>query len=132
MAFLKTYAIAFIVFFAIDLVWLGIVAKKLYNRYLGYLLSPSPNWTAAILFYLVFIAGIVFFVVNPALEKGSLVHAIVAGAFFGFVTYATYDLTNLATVKDWPVVITIIDLIWGSVLTASVSGATYWIKTLLR
>jgi uncharacterized membrane protein len=90
-------------------------------------MSDQVNWPAAILFYLVFIGGLVFFVIQPAIEKQSLTYAIGAGAFLGFLCYATYDLTNLATLKNWPLTITVIDLIWGSVLSASVSAITYWI-----
>lgn len=125
--YLKEYGIAFIVFMLIDLVWLVFIARSLYQKYLGYIMSPTVNWPAAIIFYMLFIAGIVFFVIHPALAKQSLQYAVLAGAFFGLVTYATYDLTNLATLKDWPLNITIIDLIWGSTLSASTASATYLI-----
>jgi uncharacterized membrane protein len=125
--YIKLYSIALPIFLAIDAVWLGIIAKNLYAKHLGYLMAPSVNFTAAILFYLIFIAGLVSFVIMPALEKGSWVHAILFGAFFGLICYATYDLTNLATVKDWPVLITAIDLIWGSLISALVSLGTYLI-----
>ena len=123
--FLKLYGISFIIFFAIDLFWLGIVAKNIYQRYIGELLKPDVNWVAAIVFYLLFIAGLVVFVLMPAVEAGSLVKALLLGAFFGFITYATYDLTNLATLKGWPIQITIIDLIWGTFLGASTSTLSY-------
>ncbi len=125
--FLKLYAIALPVFFAIDMVWLGIVAKNFYAKQIGFLMKSNINWPAAIIFYLLFIVGLVLFVVSPALEKHSWMHAVVFGALFGLITYATYDLTNLATMKDWPLLITIVDLIWGSVLAASVSTITYFI-----
>jgi len=128
---LKTLALSYVlttlVFFAIDLVWLGVVAKGLYGRYLGSFLAPNVNWTAAIIFYLLFIVGIFIFAILPAVEKGSVNHAIIYGALFGFFTYATYDLTNLATLKDWPLPIVFIDIAWGSVLTALVSLAGYHI-----
>lgn len=126
-AYAKTYLIALVVFFVIDLVWLGVIAAKMYRKFLGFIMSDQVNWPAAILFYLVFIGGLVFFVIQPAIEKQSLTYAIGAGAFLGFLCYATYDLTNLATLKNWPLTITVIDLIWGSVLSASVSAITYWI-----
>ena len=125
--FLKLYGIALPVFLAMDLAWLGLIAKKFYAKHLGYLMRPDINWTAAIVFYLLFIVGVVVFVIAPALEKHSWQQAMLHGALFGLVTYATYDLTNLATVKDWPVLITVIDLAWGAVLTASVSVITYFI-----
>lgn len=128
---IKVYTVAVSVFLAIDLVWLGLVARKFYADQIGFLLKTNVNWTAALIFYAMFVAGLVFFVINPALEKESLRYALLAGAFFGLLTYATYDLTNLATLKDWPVLVTIVDMIWGSVLAASVSGITYWIVTKL-
>lgn len=127
MALLKIYLVSFITFFAVDLVWLTLIANKIYKKYLGFIMSPSPNWVAAILFYLLYIAGLVFFVIAPALEKKSWSYALFAGMFFGLITYATYDLTNFATLKDWPLKITIIDLIWGSTLGATVSFLTYQI-----
>jgi uncharacterized membrane protein len=123
--FLKLYGISFIIFFAIDLLWLGIIAKNIYQRYIGELLKPDVNWIAAILFYLLFIGGLVIFVLMPAVDSGSWVKALLLGALFGFITYATYDLTNLATLKGWPIQITIIDLIWGTFLGASTSTLSY-------
>jgi len=122
-----SYLLTAIVFFAIDLLWLGVVAKGLYSKYLGNLLSDQVNWTAAIIFYLLFIVGIFIFAILPAVDKASLSKAIVMGALFGFFTYATYDLTNLATLKGWPLTIVFIDITWGAVLTATVSAAGYTI-----
>ena len=127
--FLKLYCIALPIFFAVDMVWLGLAAKNFYAKHIGFLMKANVNWAAAILFYLLFIAGLVVFVVVPALEKGSWVRALLFGALFGLITYATYDLTNLATLKDWPLVVTVVDLIWGAVLAASVSVATYSVAT---
>ena len=125
--FLKLYCIALPIFFAIDMVWLGVAAKTFYAKHIGFLMKANVNWAAAILFYLLFIAGLVVFVVAPAIEKSSWEHALLFGALFGLITYATYDLTNLATLKDWPLVVTVVDLTWGMVLAASVSVATYLI-----
>lgn len=132
MYILKLYLTALVVFFAIDMLWLGVVAKNLYQKYIGYLLSPQPNWIAAFVFYAIYIGGVCFFVIHPALEKGSWQYALLVGALFGFITYATYDLTNLATVKDWPITITLIDLAWGTTLGASVSTVTYFIAKALK
>ncbi len=123
------YAITLPVFFAIDLVWLGVVARDFYRRQLGHLLSAQVNWPAAILFYLVFIAGIVFFAIRPALEAGSGLRALAYGAFLGFLAYSTYDLTNQATMRDWPTLVTVVDLAWGTVLTALVSFLSYQISS---
>lgn len=125
----KLFLIALFVFFLLDMIWLGLVSKNLYQQQLGYLLAPKVNWIAAVLFYLLFILALCLFVIQPAVEKKSLTTAIYMGAFFGLVTYATYDLTNLATIKNWPVFITIVDLIWGTLLSSSVATVTYLIVT---
>jgi uncharacterized membrane protein len=117
----KLYLATLFAFLLIDGIWLGLVARGFYGRYLGYLLRPSPNWFAAVLFYLLFVAGIVLFVVVPASHHESWKRAIVCGAVFGLVTYATYDLTNLATIRDWPLVVTVVDLAWGTSIGAVVS-----------
>lgn len=131
MQFLKVYALTLVIFFLVDIVWLGVISKKLYKEYLGHLMAPNVNWAAALVFYFLFIAGLVFFVIMPAIEKGDLMYAISVGAFFGLITYGTYDLTNLATLRDWPLNITIIDLVWGTFLNAATSGITYFVATSL-
>lgn len=123
--FLKYYSVAFVVFFAIDLVWLGVVAKNMYKEHLGFVMSPNVNWVAAIGFYMVFIAGLIFFALNPAIEKNSVMYAFLVGGFFGLITYATYDMTNLATLKDWPVFITVVDIIWGTVLCSLTTTVSF-------
>jgi len=125
--YLKTFGVAFAAFITIDLIWLVFIANNLYKKYLGFIMRPSPNWIAAIIFYLLYLAGLVYFVIHPATEKGDWKFALFAGMFFGLVTYATYDLTNLATLKNWPVLITVIDLIWGTALGGLVSLITWWI-----
>ena len=122
-----SYLLTTVVFFAVDIAWLGLIAKGLYKKYLGSFLSDKVNWPAAIIFYLLFIIGIFYFAILPAVEKNSLAKAIISGALFGFFTYATYDLTNLATLKDWPLPIVFIDIIWGAVLTGIVSTAGFYI-----
>lgn len=126
--FFKLYLTALPLFIAMDLLWLGVVAKNFYNKQLGFLIGPV-NWASAILFYLLFIAGLVVFVIMPAFQKGSWTHALLFGALFGLVTYGTYDLTNLATLKNWPVLVTVVDLLWGAFLGAFVSAAAYIIVT---
>ncbi|QQR64798.1 DUF2177 family protein [Candidatus Kaiserbacteria bacterium] len=120
------YLLTVPVFFAIDMLWLGVVAKGFYQEKLVNFLGPV-NWTAAIVFYLIFIVGILIFAVIPALQEQSLMKAVVLGALFGFFTYATYDLTNLATLKDWPILIVFVDILWGAVLSGSVATASYLI-----
>ena len=126
MTYLKIFGIALGIFIAIDMVWLTLVAKNLYAKFLGAFMGPV-KWLPAILFYLLFVLGLAFFVIMPAVDRDSLWFVIFAGLFFGFVTYATYDLTNLATLKDWPWQITLIDLAWGSALGALVSTITFLI-----
>ena len=115
------YVITLIVFILIDMVWLGVVAKGFYRKHLGPFMTPKVVWPAAALFYLLFIAGLVIFVVRPALAGGEPLHALGLGALFGLIAYATYDLTNLATLKGWPLVVTVVDLAWGTVLGGAVS-----------
>jgi uncharacterized membrane protein len=111
-------------FFLIDMIWLGVVAKGFYRRQLGGILSSRVNWLAAILFYLLFIFGLVFFVVRPAAIQYFPLDALAMGALLGLICYATYGLINLATLKIWPLVVTVVDLFWGSVLGGSVSLAS--------
>jgi uncharacterized membrane protein len=127
--FLKLYCIALPIFFAADMVWLGVAAKNFYAKQIGFLMKANVNWAAAILFYLLFLVGLVVFVIAPAVERGSWVRALLFGALFGLISYATYDLTNLATLKDWPLVLTVVDLTWGMVLAGSVSVGTYAIAS---
>jgi uncharacterized membrane protein len=115
------YFITLVVFFVIDMVWLGAVAKGFYRRHLGAMMSPKVNWISAMLFYLLFIVGLLVFVIRPALAAGAPLNALFYGALLGLISYATYDLTNLATLKDWPVIVTVIDLIWGTFLGGVVS-----------
>jgi uncharacterized membrane protein len=126
---LKLFLIALPVFFVIDMAWLGVVARNFYRAQLGDLMRSEVNWVAAMIFYLLFIVGLVVFVIGPAVDAGSWMQALGRGALFGLVAYATYDLTNLATLRDWPLTMTIIDLAWGALLAASVSVTTYAIGT---
>jgi uncharacterized membrane protein len=125
--YLKIYVLTVPVFFAIDILWLGYVAKGFYRKNLAFILSPDVNWLAAITFYLIYIVGILFFAVVPALERVSLARAIVWGGLYGFFTYATYDLTNMALIKGWPLKIVVVDILWGMVLCAAVAMASFGI-----
>lgn len=126
---IKIYLIAVIVFFAIDMLWLGVIAKNFYQNQIGSLMKKDINWVSAIIFYLLFVVGIVFFAIYPAIQANSWTQAFFLGAFFGFITYMTYDLTNLATLKNWPLKLAIVDILWGTILATSVSTATYFIIT---
>lgn len=123
--YLKLYLLTVPIFFSIDLLWLGIVAKDFYRKNLIHLLSPQVNWPAAIAFYLIYIAGILIFAVLPGFEKNSLGKTALLGALFGFFTYMTYELTNLALIKNWPFKVVVIDILWGMFLCLSVSVISF-------
>ena len=132
MAIVKQYVVTMVIFFAIDMVWLGFVAKNIYRENIGHLMAESANMPAAAVFYALYIGGILFFVLNPALEKDSITYALMLGAIYGFITYSTYDMTNLATLKDWPLTITIIDITWGTVLNALTAMVSFFIINLFK
>jgi len=123
-SFVRLYAGAIVVFFAMDLTWLGVVAKKFYAEQMGHLTRPDVQWGPAVLFYLIYVAAIVVLCVKPGLERDSVGRAVALGAVFGLAAYASFDLTSLALLKDFPLKVAVVDLIWGTVLTATVSGAT--------
>ena len=124
MKYIKQFIIAFITFMIIDLLWLGVFAWPIYKKYLGHLLVTPPNWPVAILFYILFIIGMIVFVIDEAVLKKSVKFAFRRGALFGFFTYMTYELTNLAVLAEWPLGIVPIDILWGTVLASSVCGIT--------
>jgi uncharacterized membrane protein len=124
--YLKLYAATTAVFFALDIAWLGFVAKGIYQRQMGHLLAENTRWGAAIAFYLIYVAAIVILCVLPAVEKQSVVRALALGAVFGLAAYAAFDLTSLALIKGFPSGIVPLDLAWGVVLTASVSAAGFY------
>lgn len=125
--FLKLFLVALPVFFALDMLWLGLIARNFYRSQIGFMLSDTVNWPAAVTFYLIFIVGLVHFVISPAVEKGLWSAALWNGILFGLVTYAAYDLTNLATAKNWPLLVTVVDLLWGMTLAGSVSFISFFI-----
>jgi uncharacterized membrane protein len=125
------YGIAYlttaVVFLAIDMVWLGFVAKTFYRDRIGHLLAEDFNLVAATGFYLFYVIGIVIFAVAPALQSGSWKTALTMGALFGLFAYATYDMTNLATLRGWPVAVTVVDMAWGTVITGVSATAGYFL-----
>lgn len=127
MQFLTLYFVTIATFVALDGLWLGVVAPKFYRRHLGQLMAERANFLAAGVFYIVFMAGLVFFVLQPALHEGSWSAALLRGAFFGLVTYATFDLTNQAILKKWPWVVTTVDIAWGTFITGAVSTVAFLI-----
>ena len=123
MQLVTAYLATLVVFAIVDTLWLGVVARPFYRAELGDLLAPTVKLWAAVLFYLVYAAGIVVFAVLPAIRAESLVTALVMGALFGFFAYATYDLTNLATLRDWPLRMSIVDMAWGTFITGMTATA---------
>ncbi len=129
---LGVYGLTLGVFLALDALWLGVIARGLYRRELGFLLAEEVRWGAAALFYLLYVAGVLIVVVLPNLE-GALIRTALLGGVFGLCAYAAYDLTNLATVARWPVLVTVVDMIWGTVLTAATAlGGGLAARWLLR
>jgi len=128
------YITSLITMAVLDAAWLGLIAPSFYKKHIGFIMADKPNWYAAIAFYLVFILGVTLFVVYPGWNNAySYIKIALMGALFGLVTYATYDLTNQATLKNWPAIVTAVDLVWGTVLTASVcTVAVILLKTFAK
>ncbi|MFO7814369.1 MAG: DUF2177 family protein [Halanaerobiales bacterium] len=124
-SYIKTYLVAFIIFIGIDFIWLGLVARDFYRDQIGFIMKDNFNMGVAVIFYLIFIVGLVFFVLSKAIAIESWQFALFAGMFYGFITYATYDITNLSTLKDWPTLLSIVDIAWGTVLCGATSYLTY-------
>jgi len=124
---LYTYAAMMGAFLVVDLLWLGVFAKKFYKSQIGEFMKASPNWIAAGIFYALFIVGIMIFCVIPSVEKNSITHALIYGALFGFFTYMTYEMTNYAVIKNWPFTIVPVDILWGVVLTTIISAVGFYI-----
>lgn len=125
MQILVAYLGAAVAFVVLDAIWLGIVAKNFYFTQLAGLLRDKPDLGVAAGFYAIYLAGIVYFAILPALTGGELGRAILNGALLGFFAYMTYDATNLATLKGYPAVLAVVDVTWGTFLTASAAGAGY-------
>lgn len=122
---LALYAISLVVFLGIDFVWLTSMGERFYRPNLGRLMAEKANLPVALVFYLLYVVGVLVLVVMPAVDKGSLVQAILGGALLGAVAYGTYDFTNLATIEGWPVIVTVVDVIWGTTLTAVIAAVGY-------
>lgn len=130
------YGFTVIAFFALDMAWLGGVAKSFYASQLGDMMRRPPRWGVAIGFYLIYILGIVFFasrfgLPSETMPAESIKTAFLYGAAFGFFCYATYDLTNLATLKGWPPKMVVVDIIWGTVLTGSCAAIGVWLTQMV-
>jgi uncharacterized membrane protein len=118
---IRQFLVTFIIFLVIDLLWLGIIAKRFYDEQLGPLLTDNVIWPSALLFYILFVVGLLYFAIEPGLKAKSLKLTIKNGSLYGFFTYMTYELTNYAVITDWPFGLVTVDIIWGVVLATSVS-----------
>ena len=127
--YIKIYFVSLVVFLGIDLVWLTKIAPEFYKNNIGHLLADKPNLFSAAVFYIINILGIIIFAVVPSLNKNSAQSALLLGALYGLVTYATYDLTNYATLRNWPLKVVFVDIAWGMTLSALVSLITYLISS---
>ncbi len=132
MKYILLYILTFLVFLAIDAVWLLVISKNLYSKEIGHLMAEKALLLPALIFYLLFVVGVLIFAVIPGYQAQSLSKTLMLGALFGLMTYATYDLTNLATLKDWPLKVTIIDIIWGTSLSTVTGLAGYYIAQLIN
>jgi uncharacterized membrane protein len=132
MKYFLLYILTFLVFLAIDAVWLLVISKNLYSKEIGHLMAEKALLLPALIFYLLFVVGVLIFAVIPGYQAQSLSKTLMLGALFGLMTYATYDLTNLATLKDWPLKVTIIDIIWGTSLSTVTGLAGYYIAQLIN
>ena len=131
MTYVAGYFAALFAFVVIDMAWLAAMTSRLYRPTLGDILIADVNLSPAIMFYLIYPIGLVVFALNPALKSGSMTTAAAYGALFGFLTYATYDLTNYSTLRNWTMQLTIIDLLWGTMLSATAAAASYLAVTRL-
>lgn len=111
---------------ALDMLWLGVLAKGFYQRQLGHLMRPDVQWLPAALFYVIYVTALVVIVAMPAVERGSFARAVAYGAFFGLAAYSAFDLTSLALIRDFPLKAAVVDLAWGVTLSATVCAAAYW------
>ncbi|MCC6584937.1 MAG: DUF2177 family protein [Chitinophagales bacterium] len=126
MKYIALFFITTLIFFAIDMLWLGVIAKNFYREKLSFIFTGEVNWQAAFIFYILYIVGILYFVIIPGFTHHDWKTVLFNGAFLGFLCYATYDLTNMATIKQWPLIVVVVDIIWGTVLTGSVAVLSYF------
>lgn len=125
--FTKIYFIALPILIGLDALWLGFVARGFYKKHIGFLMRPDFNIGLALLFYLLYIAGLIFFVIAPGLDKSTILQIFLKGAFFGLIAYATYDLTSGAIIKDWPGIVTVVDIAWGAFASGVISSVVFWL-----
>lgn len=127
--YILTYLVSLPIFLGIDMLWIGVIARGFYHDHFGDLLSGVVILPVAISFYFIFLIGIMFFAVRPALVVKSLLHAVLLGGLFGFFAYVAYDFTNWATLRGWSAILSVVDIAWGTFLSGTVAGISYWIAT---
>jgi len=132
MKYILLYIATLIVFFLIDLVWLGVISKSLYKNEIGHLMADQAKIIPALVFYLLYVIALLILAVIPGLKESTFIKTLLFSSLLGFISYGTYDLTNFATLKDWPVMIVFIDMAWGTFLTASVGSLSYVVGILLK
>jgi uncharacterized membrane protein len=125
MKYVALFLITTLIFFAIDMLWLGVIARNFYREKLAFIFTGEVNWIAAFIFYFIYIAGILYFAVVPGFDHQSWKMVLLNGALLGFLCYATYDLTNMSTIKQWPLIVVLVDIAWGTILTGSVAVLSY-------
>lgn len=127
MTYVTGYVAALLTFFLADMAWLGTMAPRFYRPTLGDIAISGVNLAPAMVFYALYPVGLLIFATSPALKSGSITTAVFYGALFGFFTYATYDLTNYATLRNWTLHLTLVDIAWGTILAAITSAVTFWV-----
>lgn len=126
MIYIKLFLSSLFTFLLLDAIWLGFVARGFYARELSLYLTDNVNWASAFIFYIIFNIGLLIFVILPSIEKNSYSMLVIYALLYGLVTFATYDLTNLATVKDWPLLVSLVDMIWGMFVAFSVASVAFY------
>ena len=129
MIYIKLFLVSFATFLLLDALWLGLIARSFYAKHLSLYLTDNVLWSSAFIFYVIFNVGLLVFVILPSIEKNSYQSLVLYSLLYGLVTFATYDLTNLATIKDWPIIVSLIDIMYGMfVALVSASAAFYMNK----
>ena len=126
MLYIKLFLSSFITFLILDFIWLGFIAKDFYARQLALYLTDNVIWSSALIFYIIFNIGLLIFVIMPSIEKNSYLTLVLYAILYGLVTFATYDLTNLSTAKEWPLIVSLIDMTWGMFVAFSSASVAFF------
>jgi len=128
---IKLFLICFVTFLLLDVIWLGFIAREFYAKNLSAYLTDNVIWPSALIFYVIFNIGLLFFVILPSIEKNSYISLVLYALLYGLVTFSTYDLTNLATIKDWPVIVSIVDILYGMFVAVVASSSAFYFHKLM-